>query len=83
MTLLEQWSPADVKLSAFALSMRPEGAHFNSKGHIELATAMGTHINTVQNWCSGRTKPGEAALEQIDRIATRRGFDPESVKGNG
>ncbi|KKK72155.1 hypothetical protein LCGC14_2906750, partial [marine sediment metagenome] len=40
-------------------------------------------INTVQNWCSGRTKPGEAALEQIDRIATRRGFDPESVKGNG
>ncbi|KKK89577.1 hypothetical protein LCGC14_2731670, partial [marine sediment metagenome] len=78
-TLREQWSPLNIKLSAFARSMRPKGAHLNSKGHIELAEAMGAHINTVQNWCSGRTTPGDAVLEQISRLATERGFKPKRV----
>ncbi len=81
-----RWTPFVPKIKAFARSMRPEGAHFNSKGHMELAEATGAHINTVQNWCSGRTTPGDAAMEQIARLATRRGFDPGKVKqkqGNG
>ena len=71
--------PSSVKVQAVCLHLRPSGSHANGRGYKELATALGVHINTVQNWATGKTSPADHMLEAIDNVARKAGYRKNRV----
>lgn len=71
--------PTTERVQAVCLYLRRPGSHANSRGYRELATALGVHINTVQNWATGKTSPADHMLEDIDSVAWKAGYRKNRV----